>query len=104
MKNIIGTIIILFISLISFIISYFQFKERGFVFNNSYIYATKKERNSMNKKPLYRESSIVFFLFGIAFLSMGLSIITNIIYFIYLTYSIFAIVVGFVVIKAFFKK
>ncbi len=52
----------------SFGISYFQFQEKGFLFNNAYLYASEEERRTMNKKPYYRQSGIVFFLIGFIFL------------------------------------
>ena len=52
----------------SFGISYFQFQEKGFLFNNAYLYASEEERRTMNKKPYYRLSGIVFFLVGFIFL------------------------------------
>ncbi|MBF4691515.1 DUF3784 domain-containing protein [Fusibacter sp. Q10-2] len=45
-------------SITAFIISYMQYKEKGFLFNNAYLYASKKERNEMNKKPHYRQSAL----------------------------------------------
>ncbi len=60
--------------LAAFIISYFQFKEKGFLFNNTYLYASKKERETMDKKPHYRQSAIVFLLVGIAFLLLAIEI------------------------------
>lgn len=75
----IGDVIILtfllIVSLIAFIISFFQFKEKGFLFNNSYLYASKKERETMNKKSHYRQSAIVFLLIGIALLLLALEIL-----------------------------
>ena len=35
----------------AFIISYFSFREKGFLFNNAYLYASKEERATMDKKP-----------------------------------------------------
>ena len=61
-------IILLVISISSFIVSTFQFKEKGFLFNNAYLYASKQERKTMNKKPHYKQSAIVFFLIGLIFL------------------------------------
>lgn len=52
----------------SFGISYFQFQKKGFLFNNAYLYASEEERRTMNKKPYYRQSGIVFFLVGFIFL------------------------------------
>ena len=52
-----------------------QLLERGYLFNNAWIYATKKERESMNKKPYYRQSGVVFCLLGLLFTVIGLSVI-----------------------------
>ncbi len=48
-----------------------QLLERGYLFNNAWIYATKKERESMNKKPYYRQSGVVFCLLGLLFTVIG---------------------------------
>lgn len=60
------------VSCAAFLISFFQFKERGFLFNNAYLYASKKERETMNKKPHYRQSAIIFLLLGIVFLILAI--------------------------------
>ena len=49
-----------------------QLLERGYLFNNAWIYATKKERESLNKKPYYRQSGVVFCLLGLLFTVIGL--------------------------------
>lgn len=36
--------------------------------NNAYIYASKQERETMNKTPHYRQSGVVFALIGLTFL------------------------------------
>ncbi len=60
--------IVLFLSIACAVISVFQFQEKGFLFNNAYIYATKQEREKMDKSPHYRQSGIVFaFLAAIFF-------------------------------------
>ena len=41
------------------IIGIMHFMERGFMVNNSYLYASKEERASMNKKPYYRQSAAI---------------------------------------------
>ncbi len=51
--------------------------EKGFLFNNAYIYATEEERKTMDKKPYYRQTGIVFLLLGGAFLVIGLSLATG---------------------------
>lgn len=68
MGNIIITIILAVISIVCFVISYLQFHEKGFLFNNAYIYASKQERETMDKKTHYKQSGMVFLLIGIIFL------------------------------------
>ncbi|MBR2036441.1 MAG: DUF3784 domain-containing protein [Lachnospiraceae bacterium] len=68
MGNIIGAIILGVIAIACFIFSYLQFQEKGFLFNNAYIYASKQERETMDKKPHYKQSGIVFIFIGIIFL------------------------------------
>ena len=57
------------------IISIRHFKEQGFLFNNSYIYASKKEREAMDKKPYYRQSAIVFLILCFVFIVIGVSVV-----------------------------
>lgn len=59
------TIIFGILSVILFTISLLHMYEKGFLINNAYIYASKEEREKMNKKPYYRQSGIVFFLLGL---------------------------------------
>ena len=61
-------------SIYKFIISYFSFREKGFLFNNAYLYASKEERATMDKKPHYRQSAIVFLMIGIVFLLIAISV------------------------------
>lgn len=55
-----------------------QFVEKGFLFNNAYLWASKEERASMDKKPHYRQSAIVFCLLSAVFLVSGLSVMFQI--------------------------
>ena len=77
MKEIIAAVILLIISIGAFVISVCSFKEKGFLFNNAYIYASKQERNNMDKKPHYRQSAIVFLLIGIIFLLNAVEVFLN---------------------------
>lgn len=63
----IATVTLSLISIGSLIISYCQFHERGFLFNNSYLYASKKNRSEMDKKPYYRQSGVIFALISVLF-------------------------------------
>ena len=68
MGNIIGMIILGLLAILCFVFSYLQFHEKGFLFNNAYIYASKKEREIMDKRPHYKQSGIIFLLLGIIWL------------------------------------
>lgn len=72
--KIICIVFVLLFSLIAFIISWLQFKGKGILFNNAYFYASKKERETMNKKPHYRQSAIILLLIGILFLLLAVEI------------------------------
>lgn len=75
MGKIIGAIILAVIAIVCFVISYLHFNEKGFLFNNAYIYASKQERATMDKTPHYRQSAIVFIMIGIIFLINAIEII-----------------------------
>ncbi len=75
MKEIIIASILFAVSVFLFFMSVRSFMEKGFLFNNAYIYASKQEREKMNKKPYYRQSAIVFLLFGIVFLLLALGVL-----------------------------
>lgn len=68
----IWTVIFGVLALVSCIISILQFREKGFLFNNAYIWASKQERATMNKKTHYRQSGIVFALITAIFFFMAL--------------------------------
>ena len=72
-----AVILVFIIAGIMAILSFRSFKERGFLLNNAYIYATEEERKTMNKKPHYRQSAIVFCLISIVFIIIGLSIVSH---------------------------
>ena len=75
MKEIIIASILFAVSVFLFLMSVRSFMEKGFLFNNAYIYASKQEREKMNKKPHYRQSAIVFLLLGILFLLLALAVL-----------------------------
>ena len=54
-----------------------SFFEKGFLLNNAYLYASKEERKTMNKKPYYKQSAIVFCILSAVFIVMGISLILH---------------------------
>ena len=80
--QIICGIIFLVLAVGVFVISYFQFKEKGYLFNNAYFWASQKERRRMDeekesKSPYYRQSGFAFMLLGIICLIFAVYIITS---------------------------
>ena len=54
-----------------------HFREKGYLLNNAYIFASREEREAMDKKPWYRQSAIVFLLLSAVFAVIGLSLMLN---------------------------
>lgn len=52
-----------------------SFLERGLLLNNAFLYASEKERKTMDKKPYYRQSAIVFCILSVVFIVIGLSLV-----------------------------
>lgn len=100
MGNIIGAILLGIIALICFVISYRQFHEKGFLFNNAYIYATEQERESMDKKPHYRQSAIVFVILGAVFLVNALEIWLQADWLVYVASGLIAAVIVYAIVSS----
>lgn len=75
MEILLSCIICLILSIISLAICIRSFQEKGFLFNNAYIWASKREREKMDKKPHYRQSAVVFGLIALLFLCMAIEVI-----------------------------
>ena len=94
MKEIVLSFILFLIAIGAFVMSYRSFREKGFLFNNAFIYASKQERETMEKKSYYRQSAIVFLMIGVIFLLNGVSVLlaANWIFFLVIAIAIAAIV------------
>jgi hypothetical protein len=91
MKEYIIAGVLFVVALFAFWMSIRSFREKGFLFNNAYIYASKKERETMDKSPHYRQSGIVFALIGLLFLINTLVLIFHIRWLFWLVIGITAI-------------
>ena len=78
MKEVITACVLYIISAGLFVLSFRSFREKGFLFNNAYIYASKEERECMDKKPYYRQSAVVLLLLGVLFLLNGTEVFLGI--------------------------
>ena len=97
MENVVGVVIFSILGSIALLISYRQHKEKGFIFNNTWLYASKKERDEMDKRligVLYRVSRNVFFMLGITFFLHVIYIAAE---FSWLLYFITAIIIAIIV-------
>ena len=56
--ELITSIIMFAIAGVLLLFSIRSFLERGFLLNNAYLYASKEERKTMNKKPYYKQSAM----------------------------------------------
>ena len=100
MGNIVGAIVLGVIAIICFVFSYLQFNEKGFLFNNAYIYASKQERKNIDKKPHYKQSGIVFLLIGIIFLINIIDIILQTIWLVYLVIGVVIVAIVYAIVSS----
>lgn len=68
-------IVVLMLAVICFFISFLHWREKGFLLNNTYIFASKQEKEKMNKTPYYRQSAIVFSGLSLVLLLIAIDII-----------------------------
>ena len=75
MKILFSFFVCLILAIISLAISILSFHEKGFLFNNAYVWASKVEREKMDKKPHYRQTAIVFGLMALLFLCIAFEVL-----------------------------
>lgn len=75
MKEAVAACMLFVIAAVAFFLSIRSFREKGFLLNNTYLYASPEARKTMEKKPLYRQTAIVFLLIGCVFLLNGISLL-----------------------------
>ena len=100
MKEIIAASILFAISFFAFVMSIRSFMEKGFLFNNAYIYASKQKREKMNKKPHYRQSAIVFLSIGLIFLLNALAVLIDANWILYVVTAIVIITVIYAIVSS----
>lgn len=73
---------------VSYVLSLLGFLEIGIIIDDHYVFASREKRKTMNKKPYYRQSAIVFLCLGTMFLLYILRILSGVVYFAYLSFAI----------------
>lgn len=99
MGKVVGAILLGIMAILCFIFSYRQFHGKGFLFNNAYIYASKKERETMDKKSHYEQSGVVFALIGFIFFLNTLDMIFQTSWILYLVIAMVIITMGYAVVS-----
>ena len=100
MGTIIGAIILGTVAFGCFIVGYLHFGEKGFLFNNAYIYASKQERNTMDKSPYFKQSGVVFALIGIIFLINAVDIVLKTSWLFYLVIAVAVVTVIYAIVSS----
>ena len=77
MADMITGAVLCLVAALAFFVSVRSFMEKGFLLNNAYLYASKTEREQMDKSPYYRQTGVVFVFIGLIFLLLGISILGN---------------------------
>lgn len=77
MKETIIACIMFLLAVVALVFSVRSFLGKGFLLNNAYIYAEKKDREKMDKAPYYRQSAIVFLFIAFIFILNGIQLITK---------------------------
>lgn len=88
MGTIIGTIILSMAAIVNFVLSYRQYNEKEPLLNNAYIYASEQEREKMNKKPYFKQSSTIFLLVGIIFLILSVDMLLKTVWLVFCSISV----------------
>ena len=65
--TIIASLILGTLALGFYVISCLHFLEKGLLLNNAYLYASKGARETLSKRPYYRQSGTVFAMLGTIF-------------------------------------
>ena len=100
MKELIGAAVLFLISALAFLLSIRSFQEKGFLLNNAYLYASRQERETMDKKPHYRQSAIVFLLLGCIFFLNGLQVLLKAPWIFYAVLVLMIITLGYAIVSS----
>ena len=77
MKEIIVAILLGAIAVGCYVVGILQLLGKGFLLNNAFIYASKEEREKLDKKPYYKQSGIVFCSLGTIFVFNAINVVAQ---------------------------
>ncbi len=93
-------IIMFVIAAVSILLGIMQLLEKGPLLNNAWLYADEEQRRTMNKRPYYIQSGIVFVMIGIQFMMLGFFALTKMKVFLILQFTVIGIMVITAVVSA----
>ena len=62
---------------VALILSVRHFRQKGFLLNNAYIYASPEEREKLDKRPWYRQTAVCLLMVSLIFALIGLYALTR---------------------------
>ncbi len=87
-----ATEIILFVAAaVMILLGVIQLMQKGPLINNAWLYANEERRRTLNKKPYYIQSGVVFLMLGSAFAMIGLFCATKNRVFLYSEFAVMGI-------------
>jgi len=93
-------IIMFVIAAVSILLGIMQLLEKGPLLNNAWLYADEEQLRTMNKRPYYIQSGIVFVMIGIQFMMLGFFALTKMKVFLILQFTVIGIMVITAVVSA----
>lgn len=75
MAKVIGATVFFLFALGAFVVRFLQFRGKGPLLNNAWLWVSPQERKQMDTKPHYRQSGMVFALIGLLFLILTLEVL-----------------------------
>ncbi len=86
--RLVSSIVLFCLSAGALVISVLQFCEKGFLWNNAYIYATEEERKKLDRRPYYRQSAVVFLFIAAIFCADGFACLLSSTALLYVSYPL----------------
>ena len=97
---IVVAIILFMVAAVSAFLGILQLMKKGPLLNNAWLYANEEQRRTMDKRPYYIQSGIVFLMIGIQFILLGLFALTKMYVFLILQFTVIGIMVITAVVSA----
>jgi uncharacterized membrane protein len=98
-SQIVSSIILGLISILLLIYSFFTSKEKGPILSNTYLWATSKEREKMDKSAEYHLVTVVFGILGMIFLLLTIRTLSSWSWINYIIGILIVIVISYAIIE-----